>query len=337
MIAALEQLMASVSPAGWAVVGGCITAVVVALLARPAMAACGVPQSRWPVGMTGVGLVLGAALAYSMSEFRCQTTPVVRPDGFSQGLRIVDHALCLGLLLVITATDLATLYIPNFVVNWGITLGILLATASGQLQMEHVWVDWNEEIPDLRGPYIPEWLKHSQHWHGLAWSGVGAIVGAGLTAIIRRVAEFVLGRPAMGAGDVTLMAMVGAFLGWQATVIAFFLAPGLALILGPLARRISGEKAVPYGPFLALGAIVVMFAWRWIWMWEVDIGLTGPAGVDDRMTSFAVRRLFGDWMLLTGLSVVAVGGTAGLMGLMRLFWTLPIERECSADNAPPAA
>lgn len=52
-----------------------------------------------------------------------------------------------------------------------------------------------------------------------------------------QVAEFALGRPAMGAGDVTLMAVIGAFLGWQATVIAFLIAPILALVLGPLARR----------------------------------------------------------------------------------------------------
>lgn len=324
--------MSAISSAGWAVVGGVITALVAATLVRPALTVCGAPAGRWPRMMSVIGLVLGAALAYSMSEFQCQATPVVLPDPFSQDLRILFHAVCLGLLLVITATDLVTLYIPDFVVHLGIVIGITAATASGQLQIEHVWVDWNEVIKDLRGPYIPEWLKHSQHWHGLAWSSAGALVGAVLTAVIRKVAEFALGRPAMGAGDVTLMAMVGAFLGWQATVIAFFLAPVLALALGPLARRISAEKAVPYGPFLALGAIVVMFAWRWIWMFEIEIGTAGPLGVDDRMTTFAVRRLFGDWVLLLGLSVVSIGGTAGLMGLMRLFWTLPIERERVASE-----
>lgn len=327
MIASLVPLLAAVSAPVWAVIGGLITAIVSGVLVSPAMTTCGVPPRKWPQRMSEIGIILGAALAIAMSEFHCQSTPVVLPDEFSQGLRIVFHTICLGLLLVITATDLASLYIPNFVVTLGIIIGLLAATASGQLQMEHVWVDWNEEVPDLRGAYIPEWLKHSQHWHGLAWSSVGAIVGAGLTAIIRKVAEFALGRPAMGAGDVTLMAMVGAFLGWQPTVVAFFLAPVLALALGPLARKVSAEKAVPYGPFLALGAIVVMFCWRWIWMFEVDIGLTGRVGVDDRMNTFAIRRLFGDWVLLAGLSIASIGGTAGLMGLMRLFWTLPIERE----------
>jgi leader peptidase (prepilin peptidase)/N-methyltransferase len=122
------------------------------------------------------------------------------------------------------------------------------------------------------------------------------------------------------------MAMIGAFLGWQATVIVFFIAPVLALLLGPLARRVSKEVAVPYGPFLALGAIITMFTWRWIWMFEVDISAVGPDSIDDRTTAFAVRRMFGDWMLLTGLSAVALIGTVGLMTLIRLFWSMPIQR-----------
>lgn len=327
MLASLETLLAGISPTQWAVLGGVLAALLSSLLVVPALKVCEARPRFWPAITGSLGLVLGAALSYVMVVWQCQVTPVVHPDDFHFDLRIVFHIVCLSLLLVITTTDLVTLYIPNFVVYLGIVIGLSLATLSGQLQIEHVWVDWNEEVPQLSGPYIPEWLKHSQHWHGLAWSSAGALVGAALTAIIRKVAQLVLGRPAMGAGDVTLMAMIGAFLGWQPTVIAFFLAPILALALGPLARRISAEKAVPYGPFLALGAILVMFTWRWIWMFEVDIGLTEVAGPDDRATSFAVRRMFGDWVLLLGLALIAIGGTAGLMGLIRVFWSIPLERE----------
>ena len=332
MIAQLPPLIAVSPTLGWSVVGAVVAAVVCGGLTRPALVACEVPVRRWPVVMTLIGLLLGAALAFAMDELRCQQTPAVSPSQTWQDGRIVYHAVCLGLLLVITATDLASLYIPNFVVNLGLVIAIIAAVFSGELQMAHLWVDWNEEIPDIRGPYIPEWIKHHQHLHGLAWSAVGALVGGGLTAVVRNVAEFALGRPAMGAGDVTLMAMIGAFLGWQAAVVAFFLAPMLALVLGPLARRVSRESAVPYGPFLATGAIIVMFAWRWIWMFEIDISTTGAGGVDDRATAFAVRRFFGDAVLLAGLSVIAIGGTAGLMSLMRLFWTLPIEREASEPD-----
>lgn len=333
MIAWLQQLFTTSPASAWSVVGAVVTAVICATLTRPAMVACDTPVRRWPLLMTLVGLLLGAALAFSMHELRCQETPVVRPDVQGQNLRIVYHSICLGLLLVITATDLASLFIPNFVINLGLGIALTAAVYSGQLQTEHLWVDWNEEVPQLRGPYIPEWIRQHEHWHGLGWSAVGALVGAGLTALIRRVAEVVLGRPAMGFGDVTLMAMIGAFLGWQATVIAFFIAPLLALVLGPLARRISRETAVPYGPFLALASILVMFSWRWIWMFEVDISAFGGAG--DRGTSFAVRRLFGDWVLLTGLSVVALGGTAGLMGLLRLFWSIEISREAHGHGESP--
>ena len=62
-------------------------------------------------------------------------------------------------------------------------------------------------------------------------------------------------------------------------------------------------------------------------MFEIDISTFDPGAGGDRSTSFAVRRLFGDWVLLAGLCVVAVGGTAGLMALVRLFWSLPISRE----------
>jgi len=315
------------SPASfWMVVGAIVTSTVCGMLTRPALVACDAPVRRWPIIMILWGLLLGAALAFSMHELQCQKTPEVIPSQAGFNLRIVYHSVCLGLLLVITATDLASLYIPNFVVNLGLILAIAGAVFSGELQVVHLWVDWNEEIPQIRGPWIPEWIKQHEHWHGLGWSTTGALVGAGLTAVVRKIAEFALGRPAMGAGDVTLMAMIGAFLGWQVTVIAFFIAPLLALLLGPLARRISREVAVPYGPFLALGAIIVMFTWRWIWMFEIDISTTGPGAIEDRATSFAVRRMFGDGMLLAGLSVVAFGGTAGLMSLMRLFWTLPIPR-----------
>ena len=322
-----QQLIAASPAMNWAVVGAIITAVVCGVLTRPALIACDTSVRRWPVLVTLVGLFVGAALAFSMHELQCQKTPEVIPSQRWLDLRIVYHSICLGLLLVITATDLATLYIPNFVVRLGLVLAIAGAAFSGEFQMVHLWVDWNDEIPQIRGPMIPDWIEQHEHWHGLGWSTVGALAGAGLTALVRKISAFALGRPAMGAGDVTLMAMIGAFLGWQPTVIAFFIAPPLALLLGPLARRISREVAIPYGPFLALGAIIVMFSWRWIWMFEIDISTTGPQAIDDRATAFAVRRMFGDGMLLAGLSVVAFGGTAGLMSLMRLFWTLPIQRE----------
>ena len=145
-------------------------------------------------------------------------------------------------------------------------MGIVGATLSGQLQMVHLWVDWNQEIPGIAGPYIPEWLDGHRHLHGLAWSLAGALCGAGVTWVVRFTSSRMLGREALGLCDVTLMGLIGSFLGWQPTIFVFLVAPlcGLATIL-PL-RLLRKRTYVPYGPFLAAGTIVVLVSWKWLWL-----------------------------------------------------------------------
>ncbi|HUJ72030.1 MAG TPA: A24 family peptidase, partial [Verrucomicrobiae bacterium] len=75
--------------------------------------------------------------------------------------------------------------------------------------------------------------------------------------------EVILPREAMGLGDVKLLAGIGAFLGWQATVFSIFLSAAVgSLVSVPLI--LLGKKEfssrIPYGPYIALGAIVWIFA-----------------------------------------------------------------------------
>jgi leader peptidase (prepilin peptidase)/N-methyltransferase len=66
----------------------------------------------------------------------------------------------------------------------------------------------------------------------------------------------------MGAGDAKLAAMMGTWLGWQHLLIACFIACFLGVLVGGgvivLSRHKIGEK-MPFGPFLALGAIITLF------------------------------------------------------------------------------
>jgi leader peptidase (prepilin peptidase)/N-methyltransferase len=63
----------------------------------------------------------------------------------------------------------------------------------------------------------------------------------------------------MGAGDIKFMAMIGAFLGWQKAIFTFFAAPFLGLILGLLNLLLRKDRLIPYGPFLALAALIMLF------------------------------------------------------------------------------
>ena len=78
-----------------------------------------------------------------------------------------------------------------------------------------------------------------------------------------KTSEIVIPREAMGFGDVKLLAGIGAFLGWEATVFSIFLSSAAGAIVG-LALIAIGKKdlqgRIPYGPYIALGALVWLFA-----------------------------------------------------------------------------
>lgn len=66
-------------------------------------------------------------------------------------------------------------------------------------------------------------------------------------------------REAMGLGDVKLLAMAGAVLGWKAVALTFLLSPLLAIVPGLLTLAVKRSHVIPYGPFLSLGLVVSLF------------------------------------------------------------------------------
>jgi leader peptidase (prepilin peptidase)/N-methyltransferase len=250
--------------------------------------------------------LLFAGFVAAYVHYHCQELAEVRPDEFWLYGRIFYQLILISLLVAATATDLRAFVIPDQITLPGALVGIAGATFSGQLQMVHLWVDWNQEIPGIVGPYIPEWLDPHRHWHGFAWSLAGGLCGAGLTWLVRFCSSRILGREALGLGDVTFMGLIGTFLGWQPTVFVFLLAPlcGLAMIL-PL-RVFSKRSYVPYGPFLAAGAIFVLFSWKWLWLSSrLVFGDARSLGL------LAAGALFAFLVLLVVLRVYS-GGAAAL-------------------------
>jgi prepilin signal peptidase PulO-like enzyme (type II secretory pathway) len=109
------------------------------------------------------------------------------------------------------------------------------------------------------------WQISGSRWEALLSALIGMATGGGLIWSVRVIGKAVLGREAMGFGDVTLTAMIGAFLGWQACLVVFFLAPiaGAAIGIAQLLARRKNE--IRYGPFLCLAALVAIVRWAMIW------------------------------------------------------------------------
>jgi len=111
------------------------------------------------------------------------------------------------------------------------------------------------------------WFVGGDRFRGLQSAFVGLAVSAGLVWAIREGASRSLGREAMGLGDVTLMAMVGAWIGWQASVLTFFLAAFIGLAHGLVQVVRHRENELPYGPSLCVACAAVIVGWRPLWRW----------------------------------------------------------------------
>lgn len=126
------------------------------------------------------------------------------------------------------------------------------------------------------------WQRGGPQWIGLSSALVGMLAGGSMVWIVRVLGKVMLGREAMGFGDVTLMAMIGTFVGWQACLLAFFLAPLFALLFGVVQLAIRKDNEIYYGPFLCMATAVVVVRWRdvWGWAWPMfDLGWLVPAAM----------------------------------------------------------
>ncbi|WP_425154137.1 prepilin peptidase [Candidatus Palauibacter sp.] len=135
----------------------------------------------------------------------------------------LNGAVLFTLLLGIAVTDALHYVIPD-----PLSLGGLAAGLAASL------------LPGLTTP--------------LAAAG-GAALGFGILFVVGRLGEKAFGKPALGGGDVKLIAMVGAFLGPAGVLLTIFLgALAGSVVFGPISLRTG--KPVPFGTFLALGAAV---------------------------------------------------------------------------------
>ncbi|MBI5380004.1 MAG: prepilin peptidase [Nitrospirae bacterium] len=128
-------------------------------------------------------------------------------------------------LLVVTFVDLEHQIVPDRITLPGIALGLLLGSTL-------LPVGWQASF-------------------------AGALLGGGLFYLIA-----VVSRGGMWGGEVKLIAMIGAFLGWKGVLLTIFLAALVGSVVGIFLMVFKGKgrkDPIPFGPFLALGALLTLF------------------------------------------------------------------------------
>ncbi len=218
-----------------------------------------------------------------------------------QHWRFAAHAILITALVTVTMIDQDLGWIPDTVTLPGMAAGILANGAVGQVYLVPLWYQtpemaasagrhlalfeaflphgaleqWSE--PWLAFRSVPEWIGAHPHLHGLAVSLAGIIIGGGTVWAVRIVGRWALRREAMGFGDVVLMAMIGSFLGWQAALLAFWLALVVAVAVAVTCRTFVREGEFAFGPYLAVGTLLVLVTARIFWpTFEIHVLALGP-------------------------------------------------------------
>ncbi|MBN1526743.1 MAG: prepilin peptidase [Candidatus Omnitrophica bacterium] len=138
-------------------------------------------------------------------------------------------------LIVATFIDFAERTIPDHITVTGLVLGPLFSVG----------------FPDIMG--------RAMRIQALVDSLLGILAGGIVMYFVGAVGKFLFEKEAMGEGDAFLMAMIGAFLGWKLTLLAFFIAPFFGLVHGIKVKLQGNEEYVPYGPYLSMAALAAIF------------------------------------------------------------------------------
>ncbi|MDZ4722403.1 MAG: prepilin peptidase [candidate division Zixibacteria bacterium] len=97
---------------------------------------------------------------------------------------------------------------------------------------------------------------------GIIQSAIGLLVGGGALYCIALLGDWLFKKESMGGGDIKMAGMLGSFLGWQKVLFVFIASASIGLVVSLVIMAFSAkmrkERLIPFGPFLALAAMVAI-------------------------------------------------------------------------------
>ena len=150
-------------------------------------------------------------------------------------VKALSGAVFFTILLGIALTDAREYIIPDEFSLGGLVIGLLFSLAGG--------------------------------FSGIVTALVGAVVGFALLWIVGAAGTRMFKEDAMGGGDIKMMAMVGAFVGWQGVLLTVFLGALLGTLVFVPLSLVGKKRLVPFGVFLSLGAAATWLAGAAVIAW----------------------------------------------------------------------
>ncbi len=164
----------------------------------------------------------------------------------------VVYALLFSSLVVVTFIDFSHRIIPDEITIPGMIVGLFAGTFL------------------LADPFTPHALLAR-----FSDAAIGLVLGGSLFYLVAVASERVLKKEGMGGGDIKLIAMIGAFLGWRGVLLTIFLSAIAGSAYGVALMLFAGKDRsypVPFGPFLSLGALIALCWGSEILRWYFYLG-----------------------------------------------------------------
>lgn len=171
---------------------------------------------------------------YFLVEFLSASVFVILFGYFGFSASFFIYSLLTFSLILVTFVDLEFQIIPDRITIGGLFLGLLTSIL----------------VPSLHN--VSDWKQ------ALLSSLLGILAGGGLIYLTAILGEMAFKKESMGMGDVKLMAMLGAFLGWKMAVLIFFLAPFFGTPAGLYLKFKKKEEIIPYGPYISMASFVTI-------------------------------------------------------------------------------